>query len=349
MNKFLKAYKIVMQSVLYPHKGDTVPRPSFLTNSTGYREYPELVNPQNYYGSTGKNASYYDRYIQDEAEDIYIDKYGQQRGHYLWLKIIEKGKAMWKVCDNILGQLRSMSDYNNGFLRSYKQQLPETYFSTFKDYDSWIYQWTIWMLGHIISGDSLDSYGTTGIITPDVIKKCLPTFNYYANNYPEIFLPLIALVPAEYNLQQQIHSFNEKFIARQTAKAEKEAKEKEIQRQKEEQAAIILQNKQDLLRPLGEKWINRANNIDKFIDLSVGIENLLNLPIPTNKDQQRIFDIIIKSSPFNAPTLENVDIFKAEKLASQMNAKITDNFKRDSRKNAALKYGLIWIANCFTI
>ena len=54
-----------------PYTGD-IPRP------------PRLKTPPNEYGNTGHNAKYYDYYVQDEAKDIYIDKYGSEKGHKLW-------------------------------------------------------------------------------------------------------------------------------------------------------------------------------------------------------------------------------------------------------------------------
>ena len=104
LNKFNEKIKIITESILTewssPPYTDEIPRP------------PRLKTPPNDYGNTGHNARYYGYYVQDEAEDIYIDKYGKERGHKLWEGIIYRGNAMFMACDEILGELRTMEDLN---------------------------------------------------------------------------------------------------------------------------------------------------------------------------------------------------------------------------------------------
>jgi hypothetical protein len=105
------------------------------------------------------------------------------------------------------------------------------------------------------------------------------------------------------------------------------------------------------------------------------VNNIINLPEPTNKDEQRIYDIVAKSQGeyqryttdiwdyekskhkvltkgWHYKKGETADITKchlnkASWLAQEMNAKITDEGKRAKRRAAAEKYGLTFIAEAF--
>lgn len=156
MSKFLEKYNLIMESV--QNKSvifeDSIPRPN------------RLKTPPNNYGNTGHNARYFDRYVQDEAEDIYQDKYGDEKGHKLWYGIIDKGNAMWTACDEILGELRTMIDLNNESWNTHTDLRDAA--GDLKPYmESWIYQWTIWILFQIIDGKKF---------THDFISECIPTF-----------------------------------------------------------------------------------------------------------------------------------------------------------------------------
>lgn len=118
-----------------------------------------------------------------------------------------------------------------------------------------------------------------------------------------------------------------------------------------------------------------GNYIQNLFDLSVGVDNIINLPAPTNKDEQRIYDIIAKSQATYQPyttqkwdyeknkhktvtkgwhykkgetaDIRKCQLRKAADLAYEMNAKITDDKKRAARRAAAEKYGLKFIAEKF--
>lgn len=123
-------------------------------------------------------------------------------------------------------------------------------------------------------------------------------------------------------------------------------------------------------------WVGRPGNyIQNLFDLSVGVDNIINLPAPTNKDEQRIYDIIAKSQATYQPytthewdyekkkhktitkgwhykkgetaDIRKCQLRKAADLAYEMNAKITDDKKRAARRAAAEKYGLKFIAEKF--
>ena len=156
MSKFLEKYNLIMESV--QNKSvifeDSIPRPN------------RLKTPPNNYGNTGHNARYFDRYVQDEAEDIYQDKYGDEKGHKLWEGIIYKGNAMFTACDEILGELRTMIDLNNESWNTHTD-LRDAAGDLNPWMESWIYQWTIWILFQIIDGKKF---------THDFISECIPTF-----------------------------------------------------------------------------------------------------------------------------------------------------------------------------
>lgn len=365
--KFDKLYNIILEYISHPYPGG-IPRP------------PRLKTPPNNYGNRGHNARYYDRYVQDEAEDIYIDKYGDEKGHKLWVGIIDRGNAMFQACDEILGEIRTMEDLNNAWWAEHPDLLKSAGdLSGFKS-DSWIYQWTMWILTQMIDGKKF---------THDFISSCIPTFKWFLNKYPLTFGVLLQAAGIDdienYKLSKKVQA---KVDAEAAAKAEAErkAEEERIAKEKEQMEKEAAQKKNDELveqygDAFGPLWMKYFTDklpehyIYNLFDLSVGVDKIINLPEPTNKDEQRIYDIVAKSQgeyqhyttdiwdyeKGKRKTLtkgwhykkgETADITKCQlrkafDLAWDMNAKITDEGKRAKRRAAAEKYGLTFLADRF--
>lgn len=374
LNKFNEKIKIITESILTewssaPWSGE-IPRP------------PRLKTPPNNYGNTGHNAKYYDYYVQDEARNIYQDKYGDEKGRKLWEGIIYKGNAMFTACDEILGELRTMEELNHNWWYYHKdlESAAGDLQAFFQAKPSWIYHWTMWILTQMIDGRKF---------THDFISSCIPTFKWFLNKYPLTFGVLLQAAGIEdienYKLSKKVQA---KVDAEAAAKAEAERKAEEERLKKEEEriAKELAKKKNDeLVKQYGDKfgplWMKYFTDglpwhyIYNLFDLSVGVDNIINLPEPTNKDEQRIYDIVAKSQGeyqhYNThvwdyeahkhKTLtkgwhykkgETADITKchygkAEMLAQEMNAKITDESKRAKRRAAAEKYGLTFLANYF--
>lgn len=375
MKKFNELYKLIMESINNKHivnewssppYTDEIPRP------------PRLKTPPNNYGNTGHNAKYYDYYVQDEAEDIYIDKYGSEKGHKLWQGIIYKGNAMWTACDEILGELRTMEELNDAWWFEHKDLMNAAGdLNTFKSHKpSWIYQWTLWILTQMIDGKKF---------THDFISSCIPTFKWFLNKYPLTFGVLLQAAGIEdienFKLSKKAQA---RVDAEAAEKAEEERKKEEerIAKEKEEEAK---EKNKELVDKYGDKfgnlWLEYFNSgfpkyyIYNLFDLSVGVDNIINLPEPTNKDEQRIYDIVASSQgkyqPFSGPMFDDTthrvkyvtkgwhykkgdsaDITKcryrkAIELAENMNKKITSSDKRAARRAAAEKYGLTFLADVF--
>lgn len=311
----------------------------------------------------GRNAKYYDRYIQDEAESIFIDKYGQERGHKMWEGIIYKGNAMWTACDEILGELRTMQEINSYFINMH----PE-FDSNAKNVvwqEKYILQWSIWILIQIIEGKHF---------THDFISTCIPTFKYFLDSEPELFKPLLEMAGIDPNnfqlskkIQTKIDLEKTEQEARERLEQERKQKEESARLEKELTAKTKNEKNEKLVAEIGDKlgsfWTdfftrsyydyNRPDHyVEDYLNLNVGIDNLIRLPEPTNKDEERIYSIIQKASGSSMPaSLKMIDsdskLMKAYKLADQMNSKITDGIKRVKRKEACEKYGLIFLAKCF--
>lgn len=357
MNKFDKLYNVIMESISFPKRGDGIPRPE------------RLKTPPNFYGNTGRNARELGYYVQDEAESIFQNKYGDERGHKLWAGIIEKGNAMFTACDQILGEMRSMADINTDFIKAHPElniNADDVFMNT-----SWLFQWTIWILVQIAEGKQF---------THNFISTCIPTFKYYLDHKPEIFKPLLDLVgidPNNFVLSKKIQTKIDLEKAEQEARErlEQERKQKEEAARLEKELAAKTKNEKNekLVAEIGDKlgqfWADfftrsydrsktrPEHYVEDYLNLNVGIDNLITLPEPTNKDEERIYSIIQKAgtgltggSSMNA-SLKMIDsddkLMKAARLASQMNSKITDEIKRVKRKEACEKYGLIFLAKRF--
>lgn len=66
-----------------------------------------------------------------------------------------------------------------------------------------------------------------------------------------------------------------------------------------------------------------------------------------DKNYQRIYDIILKSSKGNTFVVNDLNFIKATELACQMAKKIKSPEKMLARKNAALDLGFLFLAECF--
>lgn len=330
MNKnYLQTYlNIILQNHIFL---DDVPR-------------PRLKTPPNNYGNRGQNAKYYDKYVQDQAKYIYIDKYGTERGTRLWQNIINIGNAMFQACDQILGQRRTMADIIFNFFDKHPDIKKKC--TDLRGDPSWIENWVWWILIRIIEGQKF---------TDNYISECIPLFKAVKQNYPittEILLQNAGKVQATVDAEQ---------IAKLKAQQEQEQKQRKKQQDIKQTNDLYNQIKEAMNNcgyNIKEDWIWK-NNIQQFIeaikagkyDISVGLQNLIRLPEPTNKDEQRIYDIVLKSSYSTTPSRRSsvieLDKYKAMNLAYNMNNKIGSEEKRRARKQAAEKYGLSFLAKCF--
>lgn len=364
MSKFNKLYNLIMES--YLNQGtENIPRPD------------RLKTPPNNYGNTGHNAKYFDMYVQDEAESIYQNKYGTEKGTKLWEGIIYKGNAMWTACDEILGELRTMQDINSEFIGYNKYLNQCTDFNSY--YDSYIVQWVQWILITMIQGKHY---------TNDFISTCIPTFKAVLKIKPMT----IGFLLQQAGIDVETYQLSKKIKARRDAEEQERQRieQERLERQRKEEEfykrKVEAEEKTEkICNVIGKQWFTKIvgqllnpDDIDyQWLDLTKDLNDYVTLPQPTTKDEQRIYDIIKKASytytPPNNPTgrrgyhytksgnisythiqhnifkggLANVNIRKAIELAEDMNNKITSDSKRQARKAAAEKYGLLFIANCF--
>ena len=118
-------------------------------------------------------------------------------------------------------------------------------------------------------------------------------------------------------------------------------------KQHEVDDSIILQNA-GATSELGKKrFVNYLMN--GALDPLLPLESYVLLETPTNKDEQRIYDIVQKAN-IGLPGCVGMVTTNRSKmidLATQMNKKITGEDKRLRRKAACLKYGLKFLAECF--
>jgi|GEM_PF-4641598 len=83
--------------------------------------------------STSKYKAYWDLYIQDEASNIMIDKYGFTKGYKMWQNSIDYGGAMYQIASNIANEKLKM-------LFDLKLPIPKDYFDR-SYFDVWK-QWS---------------------------------------------------------------------------------------------------------------------------------------------------------------------------------------------------------------
>ena len=118
-------------------------------------------------------------------------------------------------------------------------------------------------------------------------------------------------------------------------------------KQHEVEDSIILQNA-GATSELGKKrFVNYLMN--GSLDPLLPLESYVLLETPTNKDEQRIYDIVQKANTGLPGCVGMVTTNRSKMidLATQMNKKITGEDKRLRRKAACLKYGLKFLAECF--
>ena len=118
-------------------------------------------------------------------------------------------------------------------------------------------------------------------------------------------------------------------------------------KQHEVDDSIILQNA-GAISELGKKrFVNYLMN--GALDPLLPLESYVLLETPTNKDEQRIYDIVQKANVGLPGCIGMVTTNRSKMidLATQMNKKITGEDKRLRRKAACLKYGLKFLAECF--
>ena len=118
-------------------------------------------------------------------------------------------------------------------------------------------------------------------------------------------------------------------------------------KQHEVDDSIILQNA-GATSELGKKrFVNYLMN--GTLDPLLPLESYVLLETPTNKDEQRIYDIVQKANRGLPGCVGMVTTNRSKMidLATQMNKKITGEDKRLRRKAACLKYGLKFLAECF--
>ena len=143
-------------------------------------------------------------------------------------------------------------------------------------------------------------------------------------------------------------------ITPQEVLAEKMKKEKEERFQRAYESKLseietsILLTDVGATSPSGQK--NFANYLlDGRLDPLLPFESYVFIDEPTDKDEQRIYDIVKKANAGCPGCIGMVttNIYKMIDLAKQMNKKITGEDKRARRKAACLKYGLNFLAKCF--
>ena len=118
-------------------------------------------------------------------------------------------------------------------------------------------------------------------------------------------------------------------------------------KQHEVDDSIILQNA-GATSELGKKrFVNYLMN--GALDPLLPLASYVLLETPTNKDEQRIYDIVQKANVGIPGCVGMVTTNRSKMidLATQMNKKITGEDKRLRRKAACLKYGLKFLAECF--
>ncbi len=350
MNKFLNVYNNFMKIITESsNKYDNIPRPE------------RFKTPPNEYGSNGYNAKYYNLYIQDEACAVFQDKYGEVKGEQAWHKIIGIGNAMWKACDEILGERHTMEDIINTFFDEHKEiydKCADSKDFLFQDFyrGFYIVDWTWWILIQMIEGKRF---------TNDFISTCIPTFKGVLKKAPVT----TAVLLEEAGIDIENFQISKKIQSRiDTVNAEKERikkEEEEKNRIEQERIAKREQVRSDLKNQIS-KYYDDKDDINKLayrlltyageeagIDVSVGYDKLYKLPEPTNKDEQRIYDIVKRANEIPAnPKLKsdkvqgdvgiylNTNFPLIGQLATNMNNKITDEEKRKAREAAAEKYGV---------
>lgn len=331
-----EAYQLIIES----SRGSAdinIPRPS------------RLKTPPNAYGSSGQNAQYYDMYIQDQAEEVYQDKYGKEKGTKAWNAIIGVRNAMWKACDQILGEKRTMTDIVGGITRDQAfGAITDEIWNKAKD--SYICLWCAWILSQKAEGHNY---------TQDFLSECLPTFKgvlSYLPGFLEPFLQKAGIDVNNFNLSKKVKTavdLKEKVRQQLAAldAADKAQKEATANNTKTMIDTFVdsLANTETIKRSA-----DYATIVERLTSLinSKKLTKLVKYDFNGQKDNDRIVNILRKSlRPYYKEAVDiypwMIDIAKAQTFAENMNKAITDEGKRDARKKAAEDLGVNYLANCF--
>jgi hypothetical protein len=153
-----------------------IPRPS------------RLKTPPNNHGSSGQNAREYDMYIQDQAEEVYQDKYGREKGTKAWEAVISVGNAMFKACDQILGEKLTMTEIIGHYNDVHNVVVRHDIW--FKAIDSYICLWCAWILLQKAEGHNY---------TQDFLSECVPTFKGVIAYLPGFLEPYLHAAQIDIN------------------------------------------------------------------------------------------------------------------------------------------------------
>lgn len=330
------AYQLIIES----SRGSAdinIPRPS------------RLKTPPNTYGSSGQNAQHYDMYIQDQAEEVYQDKYGKEKGTNAWNAIIGVGNAMFKACDQILGEKRTLTDMVGDVMTDHAfDAITDEIWN--KAHDSYICLWCAWILAQKAAGYNY---------TQDFLSECIPTFKgvvSYLPGFLEPFLQKAGVDLNNFNLSKKVKTAVDlKEKVRQQLAA--------IDAAEKAQKEAVATNTKTII----DTFINslpEANSIKAgtvYPNIIERLTNLLNNKSLTKlvkydfngqKDNDRIVNILRKSlKTYYKEAVDilpwMIDINKAQTFAENMNKSITGEDKRAARKKAAEDLGVNYIANCF--
>lgn len=135
-------------------------------------------------------------------------------------------------------------------------------------------------------------------------------------------------------------------------KAEVEAREKRQQEILEDLfhqiSESVIINALGAVNTDGHKALARLY-VNSRVDTTKPLESYVVLDEPTTKDEKRIYDIVSKANAgrHGCIGLVSNNIGKMLDLANAMNGKIKDEDKRLRRRDACLKYGFKFLADCF--
>lgn len=331
-----EAYKLIIES-----RGSAdinIPRPN------------RLKTPPNTYGSSGQNAREYDIYVQDQAEEVYQDKYGKEKGTKAWEGIINVGNAMFKACDQILGEKRTMTDIVARFNSDTNTVIDhETWL---KAMDSYICLWCAWILSQKARGVNY---------TQDFLSECIPTFKGVIAFLPGFLEPYLHEAEIDINnfaLSKKVQtSIDLKEKVRQQLAALDAVEQQQKQTVATNTKTMIDTFVNALPNAAAIKANTKYNNyiydrISILID-SKALTKLIKYEFNGQKDNDRIVNMLRKSLRDEYKNEADVmpwmiDISKARNFADNMNAAITDEGKRNARKKAAEDLGVKYIADRFT-
>lgn len=143
-------------------------------------------------------------------------------------------------------------------------------------------------------------------------------------------------------------------ITPEEALAEKMKKEKEERYQRAFESKLVEVQTNMVLENFGATNAHAQKHfahmlLDGDLDPLLPLESYVLMDEPTDKDEQRIFDIVRKANIGYDGCVGMVtdNRYKMVELAMQMNKAITKEDKRARRRAACLKYGLNFLAKCF--